>query len=201
LRSPVFLLMGMFTALGMAVTAAIPAHLVPLLREQGLPPTWVVLVPTSIGALQVLGRVLLYRLEGRFNVHHVNLGIVLLMPAALLLLAVLMLLGPASASAPVSTLTLVLGLAFATLFGLANGMMTIVKGTAIAEYVNRQHVAALNGALGLPSAMARALAPAAVGSLWGVSQGYGWGVALLLLLSVMGGGAFAVAQRLARPPT
>jgi MFS family permease len=201
LRSPVFLLMGVFTALGMAVTAAIPAHLVPLLREQGLPPTWVVLVPTSIGALQVLGRVLLYRLEGRFNVHHVNLGIVLLMPAALLLLAVLMLLGPAAASAPVSTSTLVLGLAFATLFGLANGMMTIVKGTAIAEYVNRQHVAALNGALGLPSAMARALAPAAVGSLWGVSQGYGWGVALLLLLSVMGGCAFAVAQRLARPST
>ncbi len=189
LRSPVFVLIGVFTALGMAVTAAIPPHLVPLLREQGLPEHWVVLVPASIGVLQVLGRLMLFRLENRFNVHRVNLLIVLLMPASLLLLALLMVAGPAAAVA--------LGLAYAGLYGLANGMLTIVKGTAIAEYVNRQHVAALNGALGLPSAIARALAPAAVGSLWGVSQGYGWGVALLLATSSVGCGAFALAQRLA----
>jgi hypothetical protein len=79
-------------------------------------------------------------------------------------------------------------------------MLTIVKGTAIAEYVSRTHVAALNGALGLPSAVARALAPAAVGSLWGVSQGYSWGVGLLLLTSLLGCGAFALAQRLALSP-
>lgn len=189
LRNPVFLLIGVFTALGMAVTAAVPPHLVPLLREQGLPEHWVVLVPASIGVLQVLGRLMLFRLENRFNVHRVNLLIVLLMPASLLLLALLMVAGPAAA--------VVLGLAYAGLYGLANGMLTIVKGTAIAEYVNRQHVAALNGALGLPSAIARALAPAAVGSLWGVSQGYGWGVALLLATSTVGCGAFALAQRLA----
>lgn len=189
LRNPVFLLIGVFTALGMAVTAAIPPHLVPLLREQGLPEHWVVLVPASIGVLQVLGRLMLFRLENRFNVHRVNLLIVLLMPASLLLLALLMVAGPVAAVA--------LGLAYAGLYGLANGMLTIVKGTAIAEYVNRQHVAALNGALGLPSAIARALAPAAVGSLWSVSQGYSGGVALLLATSFVGCGAFALAQRLA----
>lgn len=189
LRNPVFLLIGVFTALGMAVTAAIPPHLVPLLREQGLPEHWVVLVPASIGVLQVLGRLMLFRLENRFNVHRVNLLIVLLMPASLLLLALLMVSG--------LTAAVVLGLAYAGLYGLANGMLTIVKGTAIAEYVSRTHVAALNGALGFPSAIARALAPAAVGSLWGVSQGYGWGVALLLVTSGVGCSAFALAQRLA----
>ncbi len=189
LRSPVFMLIGIFTALGMAVTAAIPAHLVPLLREQALPERWVVLVPASIGVLQVLGRLMLYRLEHRFDLHRVNLGIVLLMPLSFLLLALLMLAGPAAA--------ITLGLAFAALYGLANGMLTIVKGTAIAEYVNRRHVAALNGALGLPSALARAVAPVAVGSLWGISHGYGWGIALLLLTSLVGCAAFALAQRLA----
>ena len=192
LRQPVFLLIGVFSALGMATTAAIPPHLVPLLREQAFPEHWVMILTASIGALQVLGRLMLYRLEHRFDVHRVNLGIVLMMPLSLLLLALLIMAGPGAAVA--------LGLGFALIFGLANGMLTIVKGTAIAEYVSRTHVAALNGALGLPSAVARALAPAAVGSLWGVSQGYSWGVGLLLLTSLLGCGAFALAQRLALNP-
>jgi len=189
LRNPVFLLLGVFTALSMAVASAIPAHLVPLLREQGLSEHWVGLVPASIGALQVLGRLMLYRLEHRYDLHRINLGIVLLMPLSLVLLALLLIAGPTTAVA--------LGLAFAALYGLANGMLTIVKGTAIAEYVNRQHVAALNGALGLPTALTRALAPVAVGSLWALTQGYGSGVALLLAVSLAGCGAFARAQRLA----
>ena len=40
-------------------------------------------------------------------------------------------------------------LLFVLLYGMGNGMLTIVKGTAIAQYVNRDHVAALNGVLGL----------------------------------------------------
>ena len=189
LRHPVFLLIGVFTALGMAVTSAIPPHLVPLLREKALPEQWVMLVPASIGALQVLGRLMLYRLENRFDIHRVNLAIVLLMPASLLVLGLLMLSGPAAAAW--------MGLAFAALYGLANGMLTIVKGTAIAEYVSRTHVAALNGALGLPSAISRAIAPLAVGSLWGLSHSYTWGVGLLLLSSLVGCTAFGWAQRLA----
>ena len=92
---------------------------------------------------------------------------------------------------------LALALSFTALFGLANGMMTIVKGTAIAQYVDRQHVASLNGVLGLPQAIGRALTPALVGALWGVSHNYGWGVAALLLGSLLSCGAFAWAQHLA----
>ncbi|MEY2952952.1 MAG: hypothetical protein RLZZ401_1039 [Pseudomonadota bacterium] len=195
LRSPVFWLIGIFTALGMAVTSSLPAHLVPLLQEQHLPAHWVVLVPAGIGALQVCGRILLYRLEGGFDVHQVNLGIVLLMPVSLLLLAGLLVLGhTGQATTP---LALALALGFAALYGMANGMLTIVKGTAVAQYVDRAQVAALNGVLGLPTALARALTPALVGALWGVSQGYGWGVALLWSLSVLSCAAFALAQRLA----
>ena len=51
---------------------------------------------------------------------------------------------------------------YALMYGLGNGMLTIVKGTAIAQYVSREHVASLNGALGLPQAavVAGAVGPA-----------------------------------------
>jgi MFS family permease len=146
-------------------------------------------VPASIGVVQVVGRLLIFVLEHRFDLHRVNLSIVLLMPVSLLLLALLMVASPSGA--------VFWGLAFAALFGLANGMLTIVKGTAIAEYVSRTHVASLNGALGLPSAIARAVMPLAIGGLWGISNDYSWGVALLVTLSVISCGAFVQAQRLA----
>lgn len=195
LRSRVFWLIAVFSTLGMAVTASIPAHLVPLLQELGLPAVWVVVVPAGIGVVQVCGRLMLYRLEGRFNLHRVNLMIVLLMPVSLAVLCLMMWAAPASGAAGPAVLAL--ALSFTALFGLANGMMTIVKGTAIAQYVDRQHVASLNGVLGLPQAIGRALTPALVGALWGVSHNYGWGVAALLLGSVLSCGAFAWAQHLA----
>jgi predicted MFS family arabinose efflux permease len=63
LRSTPFLLMGVFVVIMMAVTAALPAHMVSLLRENGLSEVWVVAIPASIGIIQVLGRLLLYVFE------------------------------------------------------------------------------------------------------------------------------------------
>lgn len=67
-------------------------------------------------------------------------------------------------------------LLFVLLYGVGNDMQTIVKGTAIAQYVNRDHVASLNGALGLPLALARAAAPLALGLLWSPQAGYRYGL-------------------------
>jgi hypothetical protein len=87
------------------------------------------------------------------------------------------------------------GLLFVLLYGLGNGMLTIVKGTAIAQYVNREHVASLNGALGIPTAIARALAPVLLGVLWTREMGYRWGLAVLLAVAVVACVALVVAQR------
>lgn len=198
LRSPVFLLVGAFTALSLAVSSSVPAHLVPLLREQGMPEAAVVWVPAAIGAIQVFGRVLLFRFEGRFDVHRANLWTVMLMPGSLLLLALLVWLGPHGTAIPAGqagTLALVLAVVFTSCFGLANGLLTIVKGTAVAQYVNRTHMATLNGALGLPTALARAAMPALVGALWTREAGYGWGVGVLVLASAAACVAFWQAQR------
>jgi predicted MFS family arabinose efflux permease len=58
--SPPFLLIGVFVVLLMAVTVALPAHMVSLLRENGLREVWVIAIPAGIGVIQVLGRLLLY---------------------------------------------------------------------------------------------------------------------------------------------
>ncbi|RYF68892.1 MAG: MFS transporter, partial [Comamonadaceae bacterium] len=163
LRSAPFLLIGVFAIGMMAVTAAIPPHLISLLRESGIGPAWVIAIPASIGVIQVLGRLLLYVFEHRFDVHMANRLVPFLIPAGLLALL-------AGAAHPAA------GLLFVLLYGLGNGMNTIVKGTAIAQYVSRTHVASLNGVLGLPRAVARALAPLALGLLWTPAVGYRWGL-------------------------
>jgi MFS family permease len=88
-------------------------------------------------------------------------------------------------------------LVFVLLYGLGNGMLTIVKGTAIAQYVSREHVASLNGALGLPQALARAAAPLALGLLWSREAGYTHGLWLLLGLAMAAVAALWIAQRMA----
>ena len=182
LRSAPFLLIGVFVVLMMAVTAALPAHMISLLRENGLAEAWVIAIPASIGVVQVLGRLLLFFFEHHFNLHVANRLIPCLIPLGLTALL-------AGAGHPQAALLFVL------LYGLGNGMLTIVKGTAIAQYVSRQHVASLNGALGLPMALARAVAPWMLGVLWTREAGYRDGLWLLLAASCVAVLALLLAQR------
>lgn len=182
LRSAPFLLIGVFVICMMGVTAALPPHMISLLRGNGLAEAWVIAIPASIGLIQVLGRLLLYFFEHHFDLHLANRLIPTLIPLGI---AALM----AGAGHPWAALLFVL------LYGLGNGMMTIVKGTAIAQYVSRDHVASLNGALGLPSALARAVAPFLLGLLWSPEAGYAWGLWLLLAMSVAAVLGLYLAQR------
>jgi hypothetical protein len=186
LFSAPFLLIGVFTVLLMSVTVAIPAHMVSLLRENDLPEIWVIAMPAAIGVMQVAGRLLLYFFEHHANLHQVNRWVPMLIPLGVLVLL----------SAPFSGQWRVGVVAcFVVVYGLGNGMLTIVKGTAMALYVNRAHVATLNGALGLPLALARAAAPALLGWMWSPQTGYRDGLWLLLGLSVAGVLALTLAQQ------
>lgn len=186
IRSAPFLLIGVFVILMMAVTAALPAHMVTLLRENGLSEVWVIAIPASIGVVQVFGRLLLFFFEHHFDLHLANRLITGLIPLGLaaLLAAPLLMEGQVWAV-----------LVFVLLYGMGNGMLTVVKGTAMAQYVNREQVATLNGALGLPLALARAGAPLMLGLMWAPQVGYTWGLWLLLVLSLFGVGALILAQQ------
>lgn len=185
-RTRPFLMIGVFLVLMMAVTVALPAHMISLLRENGLSQYWVIAVPASIGVIQVFGRLLLYFFEHRFDLHLANRLIPGLIPLGLVVLLAAPLAGHWQTWAV---------MLFVILYGMGNGMLTIVKGTAIAQYVDRDHVATLNGALGVPLALARAAAPIALGLLWSPQSGYGPGLWLLLILSIVGVSALIAAQK------
>ena len=193
LRGAPFLLVGTFMVLMMAVMAALPAHMVTLLRENGMHEGLVIAVPASIGVLQVIGRALLYFFESRFDLHMANRVIPCLLPLALVALIFAPLVSAINATAG---LTLVV--VFVVLYGVGNGMNTIVKGTAVAQYVNRDHVASLNGALGVPMALARSAAPLVMGLLWSRHSGYAYGLWLMFVLSCLGVASLMLAQRFTR---
>ena len=195
LLSAPFWLLGIFVVLMMAVTAALPTHMVTLLRESGLSEGWAIAIPASIGVIQVMGRLLLFFFEHHFNVHVANRLIPCLLPLGLLALLAAPWAGPMQSTAALALLCV-----FVLLWGAGNGMLTIVKGTAMAQYVSRDHVASLNGALGLPLALSRAAAPIGLGLLWSQPSGYRVGIWGLLVLSVAATVALVLAQHLALRP-
>lgn len=187
LRSPAFALVGLFQVLMMGVTVAIAAHLISLLLESGMDPAWTVALPAAMGAVQVLGRSMLFLFEHKANVHHVNRAIPALMPLGLLALL---------ASLIWFNGNPYVAFVFVALYGLGNGMLTIVKGTSVAQYVSREHAASLNGALGVPIALGRASAPWLLGALWTPATGYTAGLWVLLASSLVAMAALFGAQRL-----
>ena len=187
LRQPTFWLLALFLVLTMALTSALPVHMIELLGEAGLPAAWVVGIPATIGVLQVLGRLLLFVFERHWDVHAANRWIPALLPLSLL---VLVLGGWQPAAA----------LVFVLLYGLGNGMITIVKGTAMAQYVSAAHVGQLNGVVAVPIALARAAAPSIVGLLWSPAVGYQWGLWWMTAASLAGVAALWTAQAHALRP-
>ena len=183
-RAPFWLLAG-FMLMTAIVSSALPAHMVSLLEEAHLSPAWVIAIPASIGAIQVLGRFLLFLFEKHLDVHAANKWIPCLVPLGLVFLV-------AGGLAPWATLL------FVTFYGLGNGLNTIVKGTAMAQYVSRDHVGQLNGVLGVPLAMGRAVAPWALGLMWTPEVGYTHGLRWLLLAGVVGVACLWWAQKTAR---
>ena len=185
LRDRTFWLIGVCVVLLMAVTAALPAHMINLLRESGLSEAWVLGLPALIGVLQVVGRAVLFVSEHRLDVHRVNRWVPCLIPLGL---GLLWLSGASSALASVCVL------AFVWVYGLGNGMFTIVKGTVVAQYISQAHVGSLNGAIGVPMALARAGAPWVMGLMWSAQAGYQHSVLLMLALAVVGVAALWAAQ-------
>ncbi|MFY8179453.1 MAG: MFS transporter [Limnohabitans sp.] len=181
-RQPTFWQLAVFVVLLMGVTSALPAHMVSLLREAGMTESWAIAVPASIGVLQVVGRLGLYLTEHRVNVHVANRWVTLLIPLGFLTL----LIGAGHGG---------WGVLFVVVYGVGNGMLTIVKGTVMAQYVSREHMGSLNGLLGLPMALARAAAPWLMGLLWTAEAGYTSGLWLMFAASVVGVAALWSAQK------
>jgi MFS family permease len=182
LREPSFWLLTVCFTLYSFASAALWAHVMPAFAAKGMDEPQALSVLVWIGPAQVAGRLLYVGLGRHVPLRHVGLVVLLGMPAALLIFALAERLWPL--------------LAFAFLFGVANGLVTIVRGGLVPEYFGRTHVGRIGGAMSAMGLLARAAAPLFTAWMLLVLAGY---TQVMLVLAGLGLAA-AVAFALARPP-
>ncbi|WP_174426648.1 MFS transporter [Cupriavidus basilensis] len=142
---PFFLLAGAFAA-ALFVFGALSVHLLNLLQAGGLSTAQAVMVASVIGPMQVTGRVMELVFAKRLPPVQVGWLSLSLLVVALPLLA----------SSPGSIGT---GMAFAVVYGLSNGLLTIVRGTLPADLFPGVPVGSLLGRLARPTLLSMAIAP------------------------------------------
>src|SRR6202034_250205 len=119
----------------------------------------VVGVIAIIGPAQVASRVVMWLAGAERSIRAVRVVTVAAPPLAILCLETL----------PSDLASLAL---FAILLGGANGIMTILRGVAVPELLTREAYGAINGAMAVPTTIARALSPLAGALLWGATGSY-----------------------------
>ena len=179
LRHPAFWKLALAFAANIFVFSALSVHLIPLLRDLGHSARVAILVAMLIGPMQVLGRVL-ERTVGRSSTPQVVGKFCFgALPAAM---AVMLLFGTQAWAIA----------CFAILYGLSNGVITIVRGTLPQTMFGSAHYGAISGAMAGPSLLAKASGP--IVAAWVIKQGAGPG---LLVASLAGVSVMSVAVYLA----
>jgi len=165
-----------FTAYGF-VASALSVHQIPLLREAGVGDTTAVVFASLVGVMQVAGRVIEFLFGRRWTAAQVGLAMTALMPASM---AVLWFAGTNG----------LLILLYVTAYGIANGVITIVRGAIPVELYGREGYGAISGALSAPSVVARAIGPWAAALLWTATGGYDAVILGLCAIGIVGFFAF-----------
>ncbi|WP_020653709.1 MFS transporter [Massilia niastensis] len=152
LRHPAFRKLALAFAGNVLVFSALAIHLIPLLQHLGHAAGAAVLMAALIGPMQVAGRIGEMTVGRHAPPRRVGVAVFAALPAALLTL----LLFGSQAWAPAL---------FCMIFGLGNGILTIVRGTVPQELFGREHYGAISGALAAPSLLAKAAGPLAAAAI------------------------------------
>jgi MFS family permease len=175
LRHPAFWALAVCFTAYYSTFSALTFHIIPLLTERSFANSTIIAAIATIGPAQVAGRVVLLALGRRLTTRAVGRAVVLAFPLSVLLLIAL----PSSIPAL---------FAFAVLYGGANGIMTILRGTAVPDLLWREGYGAINGALAFPSNVAKAVAPFAAALIWRAAGDYD-----AVLWTIVGGSMIAAA--------
>ncbi len=181
LRNPVFWGLAVCFTFYLLAHAMLIFHFLPMLAEYGVALAVAVAIITVIGPAQVGGRILL--LFGR-KIETVTTGylVMTLFLLAMLLLAVF------PSVVPVLFV-------MAAIYGAANGMMTILRGTSVPELLGREGFGAISGALTLPASIAAAIAPSLAALIWEVTNGYAAVIFTMLLAMAISAAGFVFAVK------
>ncbi|MDP2449998.1 MAG: MFS transporter [Hydrogenophaga sp.] len=176
-----WLLTATFTLYAFALST-VWAHLMPAFESRGLSQTEAVAVMVWFGPAQVAGRFAFLWLGRPLSHRSLGLMVLALFPLALMVFAL-------------GRQPLVL-VGFAVLFGVANGLITIVRSNIVPDFYGREHVGRISGAMSGIALCTRAAAPFL--TAWAL-LGLGGYTGLLWLLVGMGVVTLALFA-LARPP-
>ncbi|WP_176060138.1 MFS transporter [Paraburkholderia sp. BCC1876] len=184
LRTPTFWALAVCFTAYYATFAALTFHLVPLMVARKVPAGWLLATMAIIGPAQVAARALWFA-AGR-SVRPALIGVIV------------------TSAFPVSVLVLLYAgtspymlLLFGLVYGGANGMMTILRGTIVQDVMWTEGYGAISGLLSAPSNIAKGIAPISAAALWTIQRDYALVEWVILGVSLVSTVAFLVAMRLA----
>jgi MFS family permease len=155
-------------------TAAVGIHLLPYLRDRGYDPTFAATVTGSLGAMQVLARLMLAPFSSRLSPRNLSAAVLALQPLALLVLLL--------ARSPAGLLI------FVVLFGAQRGLSTLARPALIADLYGAARYASIAGVLQFVLSLAQAAAPFGAGVAYDALHSYEpifWGLTVLAALAVV----------------
>ena len=181
IRMPAFWgLVVAFAGYGLAFSA-MSFHLIPVLQERGVQMGVIMAIIALIGPMQVVGRVLLVAGQRHVTTIQLGAGIYFAFPISMAILAM--------------GISDVYGLIlFAILYGVANGLLTILRGMAVPEFIGPEGYGVVSGALTMPTNIMRAAGPLMAAFAWSHSGNYTavlWGLAVIMLVAAAGFAAAA----------
>jgi MFS family permease len=177
-----------FAGYGLAFSA-MSFHLIPLLAERKIEMGVVMAIIALIGPMQVVGRVLLMAAQNRISTIQLGAGIYFAFPVAMAMLAL--------------GINDVYGLIlFAIIYGVANGLLTILRGMAVPEFIGPEGYGVVSGALTMPTNIMRAAGPLMGAFAWSAFGSYTpvlWGLTVIMLVAAAGFAAAAVLSKKTSP--
>lgn len=176
IRSPSFWFLTLAFVLGSGVSVAAGVHFIPYLLEQGHSAALAASLAGAIGLMQLPGRIVFAPLGRLLSRPWLSAGVLALQGGAILLLA--------------GTPGLGRLVGFVTLFGMANGMLTLARATTVAERYGSAHYGRIGGLMTFWITLARAGGPSAVALAY-AAAGQRYEPALVSMAAVMGMAAAA----------
>lgn len=159
LRSAVFWLLLIALTTYSIVFSVFTFHMYPMLLDKQLPTNEVVWAISIIGPAQVLGRIIISRFATRVSMR--TLGSIMLSIFPFVFATFLL-----------NSLSFQLVAALFGIYGLTNGVFTIVRAQVVPEMLSAHAYGALNGLINVPTIIARAIGPVVAAWLWAIDASY-----------------------------
>jgi len=188
LHGPVFWLLLIALTIYAAMMSTFTFHMYPLLQEKDIGTTEVVQIIAVIGPAQVLGRLLVSRFAPSLSMRVLGSVLVGIFPFVFWLLL--------SDFESFWLLASVFGI-----YGLTNGIFTIVRSQVVPEMLSQHAYGALNGLLTIPVTIARAVGPVIAAWLWAIDQSYHIVIESIVWSSLLLAVTFWAADRVSRGRT